>query len=431
VDRIVEIERGALTTFSGNYTSYSAEKNARVSRLSAAAARQTREVTRIQQFIARFRYDKRRASQVQSRVRMLEKMDLIEVAEGPRRVAFRFPAAPRCGTPVLSVYDLAKAYGDNTVLSGAEFSVGRGERVAVAGPNGAGKSTLLRLLAGRERPDAGAVEPGHNVLTAYFAQDQLEEMDPELTVLQELARHVPGATEERLRGVLGAFLFQGDDIHKPVEVLSGGEANRLALARILMSGANLLLLDEPTNHLDMTSKDVLLDALKQFTGTVMFVSHDRHFVSALADRVIEVGHGRAELYPGSFEDFLWRKARQMGFTDAGVAGVPAPDLWLLGGQPMLADDPGEEKPAPKKSSGGDSYRERIRRDRAEERRKRDIDRTMARIEELETAVEAIYEEMALPEVATDHQQVLELQIQVEAHNTEIETLYARWEELQV
>jgi ATP-binding cassette, subfamily F, member 3 len=423
--RIVEIDAGALTEYRGNYTSYEAMKAAHVQTLSNEQAKQTREVAHLQQFISKFRYDKRRAKQVQSRIRRLEKMDLVQIAARPRRLRFTFPAAPRCGSPVVQTMDLAKSYGDNTVLDGVGFDVERGERVAVAGPNGAGKSTLLRLLANREPPDGGEVRMGHNVLTSYFAQDQLEEMDPELTVAQELGAAVKHVTEERLRAVLGAFLFEGDDIHKPVQVLSGGERNRLALAKILMSGANLLLLDEPTNHLDMASKEVLLDALKEFHGTIVFVSHDRHFVTELGQRVVEVGRGQADLYPGTFEDFLWRKARQMGFEDARVAGVPAPDLWLLGGQPL---DKGEdEAPKPKVVS---SYRERIRSDRAVERRRRDIDRTMARIEVLEEEVEQIYREMEDPVVAIDHQRILALSADVETRNTEITQLYEQWEALQ-
>jgi len=414
-----------VTEYRGNYTSYEAMKAAHVRYLSAEQAKQTREVAHLQQFIAKFRYDKRRARQVQSRIRRLEKMDLVQVQARPRRVRFAFPAAPRCGSPVVQAMDLTKSYGDNTVLDAVGFDVDRGERVAVAGPNGAGKSTLLRLLAGRERADDGEVRLGHNVLASYFAQDQLEEMDPDLSVIEELGAAVRQLTEDRLRSVLGAFLFEGDDIHKRVRVLSGGERNRLALAKILLSGANLLLLDEPTNHLDMTSKEVLLDALKEFQGTIIFVSHDRHFVTELGQRVVEVGRGRADLYPGTFEDFLWRKARQLGFEDARVAGVPAPDLWLLGGQPL--DRTEEEKP---RSTKGDTYRDRVRRDRAVQRRQREVERAMARIEELEGAVEAIYREMEQPEVAVDHQRILELSIDVEGRQTEITSLYERWEALQ-
>ena len=424
VDRIVEIEDGAIGEYSGNFTSYEALKGAEVQRLTAAAARQTREVARLQQFIARFRYDKRRAAQVQSRIRLLGKMDRIEMAGSSRRVRFGFPAAPRCGSVVLAGHGLTKIYGRLKVLDDVQVQVGRGERVAVAGPNGAGKSTLLRLLSGRERPDEGRVDLGHNVIASYFAQDQLEELDPSRTVTQELGSSIPMASEQRLRGVLGAFLFEGDDIHKPVEVLSGGERNRLALAKILMKGANLLLLDEPTNHLDMASKDVLLDALRSFGGAVVFVSHDRHFVTELAGRVIEVGNGRADLFPGSFEDFLWRKAREMGFEDDRVPGVPAPDLWLLGGQLPVEHD------TPKERVAASSYRDRVRRDRARQRRQRQVDESMERIEQLEAEIEDVYREMEQPEVAIDHERVAGLQQQVDTRQSQIAVLYERWEDLQ-
>ena len=423
VDRIVEIEGGAVTEYAGNYTSYEASHAERVRRVSAEQAKQTQEIQRLQQFISRFRYDKRRASQVQSRIRTLAKMDKVDQLVTRRRVRFQFPQAPRCGSPVVMTRDLEVGYGAKPVLEGVELTVARADNIAVVGPNGAGKSTLLRVLAGRQHASGGTIELGHNVVTAYFAQDQLAEMNSEGTVLQELQKSTPAATEERLRGLLGAFLFEGDDVHKPLGVLSGGEINRLALAKILLTGANLLLLDEPTNHLDMASKDVLLDALHSFGGTVMFVSHDRYFVSALADRTVEVGNGAATLYPEGFEDFLWRKAREVGFEGHRVSGVLAPDLWLLGERADVVA-------APRKAKGGKAHKERIKQQRLEERRQRDIAKTMARIEELEAAVEAIFETMAQPEMSTEFEKLLALQRDVDRHKKEIAALYETWESLQ-
>ncbi len=423
VDRTTEVADGELVEYGGNYTVYAALSAERTRRLSAEQAKQTREVERIRQFIAKFRYDKRRARQVQSRIRSLEKMDRVSAPQAGPRVRFRFPPAPRCGSPVLRAEGLHKSYGELTVLEGAELDVSRGDRLAVAGPNGAGKSTLLRLLAGRERPDGGFAELGHNVIAAYFAQDQLDEMDGSHTVLQELASRAAHLSEERLRGVLGAFLFQGDDVHKGVSILSGGERNRLALAKILLRGANLLLLDEPTNHLDMQAKEVLLDALADFTGTVVFVSHDRHFVSALATRTLEVGGGQATMYPEGFEDFLWRKAREMGFEGERVPGVPAPDLWLLTGRHEAAS-------GARRSEAGDVYRDRIRRQRAEERHAREIERTVSRIETLETEIAELHATMARPEVAVDHERLSELQAQVDPRQAEVGELYEKWERLQ-
>ncbi len=423
VERTTEVEGGELHEYRGNYTVYTAMRAERLRRLSAAQAKETREIEKIQQFIAKFRYDKRRAAQVQSRIRALDKRERVEVPGSAQRVRFRFPAAPRCGSPVLRGEGLCKRYGPLTVLDDAELEISRGERVAVAGPNGAGKSTLLRLLAGRERPDGGFAEVGHNVLPAYFAQDQLDEMEGERTVLAELESAARHLSEERLRGVLGAFLFAGDDVHKRVEILSGGERNRLALAKILLRGANLLLLDEPTNHLDMLSKEVLLDSLRDFTGTVVFVSHDRHFVSALADKVIEVGGGQATTYLEGFEDFLWRKAREMGFEGARVPGLPAPDLWLLTGRHEVASGGG-------RSTAGDAYRKRIRQQRAAEKHAREIERTMARIEELEAEIAGLHATMARPEVSVDHEQLADLQARVEPRQAEVDGLYERWEELQ-
>ncbi len=423
VDRIIEIEGGAVTEYAGNYTSYEAAHDERVRRVTAEQAKQLQEVQRLQQFISRFRYDKRRASQVQSRIRTLAKMEKVDQPKTRRRVRFQFPQAPRCGSPVVLTKDLEVGYGAKPVLSDVELTVARGDNIAVVGPNGAGKSTLLRVLAGRQHAGGGHIELGHNVVTAYFAQDQLAEMNAESTVLKELQAATPQASEERLRGLLGAFLFEGDDVHKPLGVLSGGEINRLALAKILLTGANLLLLDEPTNHLDMASKDVLLEALRSFGGTVLFVSHDRYFVSALADRTVEVGDGTATLYPEGFEDFLWRKARELGHEGHRVSGVLAPDLWLLGERA----DTGE---APKKAKGGQAHKERIKKQRAEERRQRGIERTMARIEELEAAVEEIHETMAQPEMSTQYEELVSLQKKVDQKKKEIADLYEKWEGLQ-
>ncbi len=424
VERTTEVADGELHEYAGNFTVYAALSAERVRRLTTEQAKQAREVERVRQFIAKFRYDKRRARQVQSRIRTLEKMDRVEIPGGPQRVRFRFPQAPRCGSPVLRAETLAKSYGELTVLEGVDLEISRGDRIAVAGPNGAGKSTLLRLLAGRERADEGFAELGHNVLAAYFAQDQLDEMDGEHTVIAELGGRASHLSEERLRGVLGAFLFAGDDVHKPVSVLSGGERNRLALAKILLRGANLLLLDEPTNHLDMLSKEVLLDALRDFTGTVVFVSHDRYFVSALADRVLEVGGGQATMYLEGFEDFLWRKAREMGFEGERVPGIPAPDLWLLTGRHEAAGGGGA------RSTAGDAYRQRIREQREAEKHARDIERTVARIETLEAEIGDLHATMARPEVAVDHQRLSDLQAEVEPRQREVDRLYGRWEELQ-
>jgi len=429
VERITEVEGGDLHEYAGNFTAFEAMRAQRLQRLSAEQGKQAREITRIQQFIAKFRYDKRRAAQVQSRIRMLEKMDLVEVPRGQRQVRFRFPPAPRCGAIALRTEDLTVSYGALQVLDGVELEVARAERVAVVGPNGAGKSTLLRLIAGRQRPDRGFAEPGHNVVPAYFAQDQLEEMDGERTVMEELLATVPQASDERLRGVLGAFLFQGEEVDKRVGVLSGGERNRLALAKILVQGANLLLLDEPTNHLDMQSKDVLLDALRSFGGTVIFVSHDRHFVDGLADAVLEVGGGGAMLHRVGFDDFLWGKARELGFEDARVPGVPAPDLWLLGGTPP-GGGPAPEAEEEPRSTAGEDYKQRVRRQRAEERRTREVARIMARIEQLEGEIGAFHAEMERPEVATDYERVGELQKEVQQREAEAAELYERWEELQ-
>jgi ATP-binding cassette subfamily F protein 3 len=242
---------------------------------------------------------------------MLEKVVPIEVPAERKKVHFSFPACPKSGRIALELTHAAKTYGTKTVLRDVNLHIERGDRIALVGPNGAGKSTLMRLLSGVEAPDRGTRTEGHQVVMQYFAQDEATRLDPALTVYQTLEAGSPLTMVPAIRNILGGFLFSGDDIYKKVGVLSGGERTRLAVARMLLRPANLLLLDEPTNHLDLDSKDVLLDALIEYGGTLIFVSHDRYFVDRLATRVIEIGGGEALLYPGNYEEFLWSK-RQAG-----------------------------------------------------------------------------------------------------------------------
>ena len=305
--RITDVNLKTLTDFPGNYSHYLVESQARLERLRDAKRQQDEEVARMRQFIDRFRYQATKAAQVQSRIKMLEKVTPIDVPPERKRVHFKFPGSVKSGRLVFELRQARKAYGDNVVFKGVDLHIERGDRIALVGPNGVGKSTLMRLLSGVEAPDRGTRQAGHQVVLQYFAQDEASRLDPGLTVYETLASGSPHHMVPAIRDILGGFLFSGDDVYKPVRVLSGGERTRLAVARMLLRPSNTLLLDEPTNHLDLDSKDVLLDALVDYGGTLVFVSHDRYFVDRLATRIIEIGRGEAHVYPGNYEEFLWHK----------------------------------------------------------------------------------------------------------------------------
>lgn len=307
IDRTVEIWNKRLSIYQGNFTKYLKQKEERRAQLEAAYRNQREQIEHLEAFINRFRYQATKAKQVQSRIKELEKIERIEIPEVEPVIHFKFPQPPPSGRIVAEAESLAKSYGPKQVFANARFTVERGDRVALVGVNGAGKSTLIKLLTGAEQPTAGSIKLGHNVVFEYFAQDQYKVLDPEARMLDDISRAALRVPEVELRSLLGCFLFSGDDVFKPLGVLSGGERNRYALARILVSPSNFLLLDEPTNHLDMRAKDVLLDALAAFSGTVVFVSHDRYFIDRLATRVLEVENGAITTYEGNYEDYLRRK----------------------------------------------------------------------------------------------------------------------------
>ncbi|RPI51319.1 MAG: ABC transporter ATP-binding protein, partial [Acidobacteria bacterium] len=282
VTRITDLTLRKLTDYPGNYTHYIAERDARMDQLRKAKREQDEEIARVKMFIDRFRYQATKASQVQSRIKMLEKVVPIEAPPERKRIHFTFPVCAKSGRAVLELGDARKAYGAHVIFSRLNLLIERGDRIALVGPNGAGKSTLMRMLSGVEAPDTGARREGHQVVMQYFAQDEAVKLDPKLTVYETLSSGSPMDMVPAIRNILGGFLFSGDDIYKKAGVLSGGERTRLAVARMLLRPSNTLLLDEPTNHLDLDSKEVLLDALVDYGGTLLFVSHDRYFVERLA-----------------------------------------------------------------------------------------------------------------------------------------------------
>src|SRR5450755_4440797 len=312
VERIVEIWNKQMHFYAGNYDKYLSGKAARKEQLEAAYKTQHDRIEQLEVFINRFRYTATKAKQVQSRIKELEKMERIEIPEEEKTVHFTFPQPKPSGRIVAEFAGVAKSYGErgineHKVFEKVNFMIERGERIALVGVNGAGKSTLIKLLAQQEKLSAGEYKLGHEVHLDYFAQDQYKELAPEARILDDLGELSGASTQTELRSLLGCFLFSGDDVFKRIGVLSGGERNRYALLKMLLHPANFLLLDEPTNHLDLRAKDVLLEALMKYTGTVVFVSHDRYFIDKLATRVFEIGDGKVEIYPGNYEDYLWRK----------------------------------------------------------------------------------------------------------------------------
>jgi ATP-binding cassette, subfamily F, member 3 len=307
VSRIAEIWNKRVYFYSGGYSKYEEQKTERRAQLEAAYANQRDRIEQLEAFINRFRAQATKAKQVQSRIKELEKIERIEIPPDEKTIHFRFPQPKPSGRIVAEFRNVSKSYGEKHVFSGATFSIERGDRVALVGINGAGKSTLIRLLSGEDPVTSGEYILGHNVIADYFAQDQYKALDVESTIIDDLGQVAPRSNNTELRSILGCFLFSEDDVFKRIGVLSGGERNRYALARMLMMPGNFLLLDEPTNHLDMRAKDVLLTALQEFNGTVVFVSHDRYFIDKLATRVIEVADGAVHVFPGNYEDYLWRK----------------------------------------------------------------------------------------------------------------------------
>jgi ATP-binding cassette, subfamily F, member 3 len=315
VNKIAEIWNKRFWFYTGNYDKFLAQKTQRNEQLQAAYKNQRDRIEQLEVFINRFRYQATKAKQVQSRIKELEKIERIEVPPEEKTIHFSFPQPKPSGRIVAEFIDVAKTYpakpGTNghekEVFRNVDFMIEKGDRIALVGVNGAGKSTLIKILAGTERPTQGEYKLGHNVEADYFAQDQYKELDADARMIDDLGAASPRSTQTELRSLLGCFLFSEDDVFKKIGVLSGGERGRYALLRLLLHPANFLLLDEPTNHLDLRAKDVLLDALMEYTGTVVFVSHDRYFIDKLATRVFEIGDGKVEVYPGNYEDYLWRK----------------------------------------------------------------------------------------------------------------------------
>jgi ATP-binding cassette subfamily F protein 3 len=422
-NRIIELDgRGGFNLYEGGYERYLLQRDQRREELLARKANQDRVIAEKERFVERFRAKATKARQAQSRLKALDKIERIEIEPERRRaIRLRIPAPPRSGDQVLTLDGLHKSYGNETLYSGVDFQLQRGEKVALAGPNGAGKSTLLRIAAGVTDFDSGTRTLGHNVDIAFFAQHQLESLDPSLSVLEEVARDARTDEIPRLRGLLGALLFTGDDVDKKISVLSGGEKARVALAKLLLRPANLLILDEPTNHLDIEACEVLEEAFQEFEGTLLFVSHDRSFINALATRVVDVEGGQLEDHLGNYDAYLERKAR----FERRPAGDGALGSSLKAAMPSRATDPMEPASSPDKET---RIRDRERR-KARDRTARKIEKLESRISTEEERKEVITSKLADPDVYQDPERILSVQAEETEVTQAIEALYDEWETL--
>jgi ATP-binding cassette subfamily F protein 3 len=452
VTRITEIGMRTLTDYVGNYSAYLRERDARMELLRQRKKEQEDELERMQAFINRFRYQATKAAQVQSRIKMLEKIVPIEIPPERKRVHFSFPDCAKSGRTVLDLRGVWKSYGALKVFSGVNLHIARGDRSALVGPNGTGKSTMMRMLSGVEAPDSGTRTEGHQVVMQYFAQDEAARLDPALTVYQTLAGDAPVHMVPHIRNILGGFLFSGDDVDKPVRVLSGGERTRLAVARMLLRPSNTLLLDEPTNHLDLDSKDVLLEALEDFGGTLIFVSHDRYFVDKLATKIVEIGGGGALVYPGTYEEYLWSRRQRDAGAEARTSGPMMPTE--ARGAKKAVRELGTSMPAVARSAkvGGNgkgtnppaakaqpqaAYEERKRQEaearrerKAADARKRRIDELESRIAEREQAIKDVEATMSAPGFYDNHEKAKPVLDRHQSLMWEVGDLMSQWEALQ-
>ena len=448
VTRIADLTLRTLTDYVGNYSDYLVEHHARIEALRKAKREQDEEVARVKMFIDRFRYQATKASQVQSRIKMLEKVIPIEVPVERKKIHFDFPTCGKSGRTVLELKKARKAYGDRLVFRGANAHIERGDRIALVGPNGTGKSTLMRMLSGEEAPDSGERVEGHNVVMQYFAQDEATRMDPDPTVYETLASGSPMQMVPAIRNILGGFLFSGDDVYKRVRVLSGGERTRLAVARMLLRPSNTLLLDEPTNHLDLDSKEVLLDALVDYGGTLVFVSHDRYFVERLATKIIEIADGDALVYPGTYKEFLWHKEHPGGRD--GQVGQVGREGSARGHAEIAAKQSRGEASASVRAGGGapapvhkgpqkttQSHEEKKRvdaaarkRERAAQARQAEIDALEKQVADCEAALREIEQTMASPGFYENREAAQPIIDRHQALMWQVGDLMHRWEKLQ-
>ena len=418
INEVYELFNGNLNRYPGNYSHYEKVREVELESLIARYEIQQEEIRKLEDFIRRFGYKATKAAQAQERQKMLDKMERIEIPETLKKIHFTFPPAPHSGRLVVTLENLNKTWisenYENHVIKDLDLVIENGDRLVVAGRNGAGKSTLLRIISGNDADFSGTVKLGSGVSIGYFSQDNAETLKGSMSILEFLEAEAPLELIPKLRDMLGAFLFRGDDVFKSIDVLSGGEKSRLALLRILLKPVNLLILDEPTNHLDLHSKDVLLKALKDFGGTVIFVSHDRGFIESLANRVLELKPGEAKVFPGDYKYYL----EQIGKLEQGEVS-----------QPTNKSNSSVQNDEPKKTASQLS-REETKRLQAEKRRlEKEEERLMTEISELEEQKATLEEKLSTPEVYSDGILCKEITEQVSQIEEKLTQLNSRWEEV--
>ena len=437
---IAELANRTITLYKGNYSYYLREKDRRREALKKEMELQRAEIKKVREFIERFRYKATKASQVQSRIKMLEKFDVLHAEGQGRSVKIRFPESPRSGKEVLAIRRLAKSYGDLKVFGDINFTLYRGEKAAVVGVNGAGKSTLSRILSGEEPPTSGEVGYGLSVKMAFFSQESAQNLNYRRTIWEEVNAAGTRSSDQERRNLLGAFLFSGDDIYKEISVLSGGEKSRLALLKILLTDTNLLILDEPTNHLDLKTREIFQNALLGYQGTILIVSHDRYFLDCLVTRVFELRDGVCHEYPGNYSYFIEKRREEQSAALAPLlpSAPPALSAELPAARPAGAQD------RVAKAEAGRQPEERTRKTREEKRReaeernrisratsalKRDLAKTEERIALLEAKKTEGETLLCDPDIYRDPERIRQLDQELKAVSAELEDLYYTWNDL--